>query len=94
MDEARRWVPYCGEAPGPEAWLGRWNLDPVLLAILMLLAVAIWWRPGAWPHAPLRWAWAGAVVPGSEPSYQSQAPPPAARAMTAPTSQTAPDRRR
>lgn len=42
MDELRRWVPYCGEAPGPEVWLSRWNLDPVLGALLLLLAVALW----------------------------------------------------
>ena len=62
MDDARRWIPYCGEAPGPGAWLDRWNLDPALLAILLLLALAIWWRPSARRHAPLRWAWAGALV--------------------------------
>lgn len=42
MDEARRWAPYCGEAPGPAAWLSRWNLDPVLGAALLLLALALW----------------------------------------------------
>lgn len=42
MDELRRWVPYCGEAPGPEIWLSRWNLDPVLGAVLLLLALALW----------------------------------------------------
>ena len=21
MDDPRRWIPYCGEAPGPEVWL-------------------------------------------------------------------------
>jgi putative membrane protein len=62
MDEAGRWVPYCGEAPGPDAWLWRWNFDPVLLAVLSLLAVAIWWRPSARGRSPLRWAWAGAVL--------------------------------
>jgi putative membrane protein len=41
MDEPIRWVPYCGEAPGPQAWLERWNLDPVLLAGLALLALAL-----------------------------------------------------
>jgi hypothetical protein len=30
MEDVRRWIPYCGEAPGPEVWLSRWNLDPVL----------------------------------------------------------------
>jgi len=42
MDEPRRWAPYCGEAPGPEIWLSRWNLDPVLGAVLLLLALALW----------------------------------------------------
>lgn len=41
MDELRRWVPYCGEAPGPEIWLSRWNLDPVLGAVLLVLALAL-----------------------------------------------------
>jgi putative membrane protein len=55
MDEARRWVPYCGEAPGPDAWMDRWNLDPVLLAALGLLA--IWtWHMDARQRRPLRWA--------------------------------------
>ncbi|MDR7335293.1 cytochrome c oxidase assembly protein [Roseateles asaccharophilus] len=61
MDDARRWIPYCGEAPGPSEWLGRWNLDPVLLAALALLALALWW-PGAKPRVALRWAWALAVL--------------------------------
>lgn len=50
MQEVRRWIPYCGEAPSPEAWLGRWNLDPLLWAVLALLALALWWpvaRPAA-----------------------------------------------
>ncbi len=49
MEEARRWIPYCGEAPGPEVWLGRWNLDPVLGLGLLLAAVALW-RPAAGVH--------------------------------------------
>jgi putative membrane protein len=62
MDDARRWVPYCGEAPGPEAWLGRWNLDPVLLALLLLLATATWWWPTGRPRSALRWACGGAAL--------------------------------
>lgn len=27
-------VPYCGAAPLPAEWLGRWNLDPVLIVAL------------------------------------------------------------
>lgn len=63
MSEAQRWIPYCGEAPGPEAWLGRWNLDPVLLAALVLLALALWWPSlSARPRSALRWAWGTAVL--------------------------------
>lgn len=42
MDEAWAWIPYCGEAPGPEVWLSRWNFDPLLGAGLLLLALALW----------------------------------------------------
>jgi putative membrane protein len=61
MDDTRRWIPYCGEAPGPQAWLDRWNLDPMLLAGLALLAWALW-RPGSAPRTGLRWAWSLAVL--------------------------------
>lgn len=37
----RTWIPYCGSAPGPSEWLGRWNLDPPLLIVLAAAA-------GAW----------------------------------------------
>lgn len=40
------WNPYCGPAPTPGEWLGRWNLDPVLLAGLAL-AFFLLWRNGA-----------------------------------------------
>lgn len=68
MDQARQWMPYCGAAPDPQAWLGRWNLDPVLGLALALMAVALWWpatRPDAPAHrrrAALRAAWALAAV--------------------------------
>lgn len=61
------WIPYCGQAPGPEAWLGRWNLDPVLGLALLLLAVALW-QPAALRTATpgqrrqLRAAWALALL--------------------------------
>lgn len=55
MDSTRPWIPYCGAAPGPEAWLGRWNLDPLLLAALAMLAWMLW-RPSATPRAGLRCA--------------------------------------
>ncbi|WP_378235150.1 cytochrome c oxidase assembly protein [Aquincola agrisoli] len=49
-----RWVPYCGEAPGPEAWLSRWNFDPVLGAFLLLAAVALLHSPAARALPPVR----------------------------------------
>jgi putative membrane protein len=67
MDEPRRWAPYCGEAPGPEIWLSRWNLDPVLGAVLLLLALALWRVSAGHGVTPrrllsLRCAWALTVV--------------------------------
>lgn len=47
MDATRQWLPYCGAAPGPEVWLGRWNLDPVLGVALALSALALWWPSAA-----------------------------------------------
>ena len=41
MKDSLRWIPYCGEAPGPEVWLSRWNFDPVLGSGLLLLALAL-----------------------------------------------------
>jgi putative membrane protein len=68
MDDPRRWIPYCGEAPGPEVWLSRWNLDPVLGIGLVLLALALW-RPSPGRDTPwtqrrtsLRCAWALTVL--------------------------------
>lgn len=37
------WAPYCGIAPTPGELLGRWNLDPMLLAFLALgLGLTLW----------------------------------------------------
>ena len=35
------WSSYCGPAPVPGEWLMRWNLDPLLIAVLG--ALAGWW---------------------------------------------------
>ena len=68
MDAMQRWTPYCGEAPRPEVWLSRWNLDPVLGTVLLCTALALW-RPAAgsgigWARrqCALRCAWALAVL--------------------------------
>ena len=42
------WAPYCGPGPGPAEWLGRWNLDPVLIAALAIgLGLVVWRTSGA-----------------------------------------------
>ncbi len=67
MEQSTRWIPYCGEAPGPEIWLSRWNLDPVLGAVLLLLALALFRSSVGHGLKPqrllsLRGAWALTVV--------------------------------
>lgn len=63
MNEALRWVPYCGEAPGPSVWLERWNLDPVLW-IGLIVSFFVLWHPAMTRSIPrrrlrsLRGAWA------------------------------------
>lgn len=37
---AAQWIPYCGAAPDPAGWLGAWNLDPVLLAVVSAATIA------------------------------------------------------
>ncbi|HET9427797.1 MAG TPA: cytochrome c oxidase assembly protein [Allosphingosinicella sp.] len=48
---AHIWAPYCGVAPIPGEWLGRWNLDPVLLVGVAALFVWVW-KSG--PDSPAR----------------------------------------
>ena len=60
------WAPYCGPAPSPETWLGRWNGDPVLITCLVLAGVALLHRTldaqGARRRSALRGAWALTVL--------------------------------
>ena len=44
---APAWLPYCGAAPVPADWLGRWNFDPLLLVALAGLAVLAWRKTDA-----------------------------------------------
>jgi putative membrane protein len=58
------WTPYCGAAPLPSDWLARWNLDPVLLAVLALLPFIFFrCRAGGTRDVPAFWAaWSMAVL--------------------------------
>lgn len=47
-------IPYCGTAPAPEEAWTRWNLDPPLLAGLVLLALAYGTMRRAEPGAAVR----------------------------------------
>ena len=38
------WAPYCGPGPTPGEWLARWNLDPVLIAVLAVGLALVQWR--------------------------------------------------
>ena len=39
---ANVWTPYCGPAPAGGEW--RWNLDPVLLGLLLAASLVVAWR--------------------------------------------------
>lgn len=53
------WVPYCGAAPLPGAWLTHWNFDPLLVA--GLAAAAIGWYFAIGREAPDRRYWFAAA---------------------------------
>lgn len=60
-------APYCGEPPSPSGLLHRWNLDPVLIAVLALIA-AIYFgrarsvRESGWRRAAFHVGWVTAVL--------------------------------
>ena len=43
MDGQASWIPYCGAAPVPAEWLGRWNWDPLLIGCLAI-GIFLWGR--------------------------------------------------
>lgn len=58
MEQGREWIPYCGAAPGPAEWLGRWNTDPwlwhaLLLGAALLALLGCWVAVEIWPR---QWA--------------------------------------
>lgn len=60
---ASTWAPYCGPGSTPSDWLARWNFDPWLLALLMLVAVVGWIALGrAGRSADRLWLAAGVAV--------------------------------
>lgn len=50
--------PYCGPAVPPEALWTAWNTDPLLLAGLGLLGLALW----RWGRGPVRWVAMAALI--------------------------------
>lgn len=57
------WMPYCGAAPGPLEWLGRWNLDPALLAgVALCAAVTLLRGPAAFDGRRRRAAQAALAI--------------------------------
>jgi putative membrane protein len=42
---APAWTPYCGPAPDPATWLGRWTFDPLLISVLLALLALSTLRP-------------------------------------------------
>lgn len=48
------WTPYCGAAPSPDAWLTRWNFDPLLFAGMGIVLLAWIWSGG---NDPARRTW-------------------------------------
>ena len=42
LSAGREWLPYCGAAPIPADLLGRWNLDPLLLVGIGVVALLLW----------------------------------------------------
>lgn len=60
MADTAVWIPYCGSAPLPAEWLGRWNFDPLLL--LALAGAAIIWRRGAQSREARQDRWFGAAL--------------------------------
>lgn len=63
-DGAYPFTPYCGSPPTPASLLHRWNLDPVLIAVLALGAAAYAWSaarrggPAPWRRACFYAGWA------------------------------------
>lgn len=55
MDQSAVWLPYCGAAPVPGELLTRWNLDPLLIAAL-LLGVAVFLKFGPTTSAERRYS--------------------------------------
>ena len=76
---AHEWAPYCGPAPAPAELLGRWNVDPILVAVL--IGIAVWsftWGRNHVQRPRFFWAALGLIfsfrrepvsLPGSLPAW-------------------------
>lgn len=58
MPRTQIWSPYCGVAPAPAELLARWNLDPVVLVLLLIGSMAAL----RLPKAERSYAWAAVGV--------------------------------
>lgn len=56
------WIPYCGAAPQPVELFSRWNLDPILLAMLLGAAALGLVRTAGRPRERARFAAAIAIM--------------------------------
>lgn len=61
MTQATVWIPYCGPAPLPRDLFERWNLDPLLIALLVLGTLA-WLRFAVASPMERRWFLVSAVL--------------------------------
>lgn len=60
-------TPYCGAPPSPGDWLQRWNLDPVLIAVLALVGAVYFSRArltqsSGWRRVAFHIGWVTAVL--------------------------------
>jgi putative membrane protein len=55
VTQAYTYAPYCGSPPGPETLLGRWNLDPVLIGLLLAALALYYLGPGLGGLPTPRW---------------------------------------
>ena len=46
------WLPYCGAAPAPLGLMERWNVDPILIAVMIAVAIVAHRYPAHFARRP------------------------------------------